>query len=226
MQVAFPDADVPATQLSLLRSLSPAAHVALGRALAPLRQEGVLIVGSGMTFHNMQGLMSCIGGGSSVGEIRERSGAFDAWLSDTLGVGGAAADVTPEERLQRLQRWADAPHGAWLCAAARCIEVATIFLRADAGVLAFSATQRATATRRRSTCCRCWWQRRRRAARPRSGRTRKRWAAARRCPPSSGGSAARVLYRQHSLARTRCCNRRLRRASPHSAPLSAEKGAT
>ena len=112
LQVAFPAADVPTTQLSLLRSLSPAAHVAMGRALAPLRDEGVLIVGSGMTFHNMQGLMSLMGGGSGAAAVRERSDAFDAWLSETLGVGAAAADVTPEERLQRLQRWADAPNGA------------------------------------------------------------------------------------------------------------------
>ena len=112
LQVAFPAADVPATQLSLLRSLSPAAHVAMGRALAPLRDEGVLIIGSGMTFHNMQGLMSLMGGGGGAAAVRERSDACDAWLSETLGVGEAAADVTPEERLQRLQRWADAPNGA------------------------------------------------------------------------------------------------------------------
>ena len=117
LQVAFPAADVPTTQLSLLSSLSPAAHISLGRALAPLRDEGVLIVGSGMTFHNMQGFMSLMGGGGGGNEtMRQRSDAFDAWLSDTLGVGAAAADVTPEERLQRLQRWADAPNGACLCA--------------------------------------------------------------------------------------------------------------
>ena len=119
LQVAFPQADVPATQLSLLHSMSPAAHVAMGRALAPLRDEGVLIVGSGMTYHNMQGLMSCILGGDDVSALRNKSDAFDAWLSDTLGVGAAASSATPDERLQRLQRWTDAPHGAWPAGALR-----------------------------------------------------------------------------------------------------------
>ena len=117
LQVAFPQADVPATQLSLLRSMSPAAHVAMGKALAPLRDEGVLIIGSGMTYHNMQGLMSCIQGGDDVSALRSKSDAFDAWLSNTLGVGAAASDATPEERLQRLQRWTDAPNGTWRCVA-------------------------------------------------------------------------------------------------------------
>ena len=55
--VAYPDAALPATQLSLLGSLDAAAHVALGAALAPLRDEGVLIIASCMTYHNMSGLM-------------------------------------------------------------------------------------------------------------------------------------------------------------------------
>jgi aromatic ring-opening dioxygenase catalytic subunit (LigB family) len=56
LKVAFPDADVPVLQLSLLQSLDAGrARGELGRALAPLRDEGVLIVGSGMSYHNMRG---------------------------------------------------------------------------------------------------------------------------------------------------------------------------
>jgi hypothetical protein len=58
LMVSFPAADIPTTQLSLLRSLDPRAHLALGAALAPLRDEGVLVIGSAMSYHNMRGLMA------------------------------------------------------------------------------------------------------------------------------------------------------------------------
>ena len=182
LQVAFPQADVPATQLSLLRSMSPAAHVAMGRALAPLRDEGVLIVGSGMTYHNMSGLMSCIQGGDDVSALRNKSEAFDTWLSDTLGVGAAAANATPDERLQRLQRWTEAPHGAWQRALRRAVHI-----RLLTSSLAPCAAQRASATRARSICCRCLSPPARQRARPRSGRTQRRWAKARASRRTSGG---------------------------------------
>jgi aromatic ring-opening dioxygenase catalytic subunit (LigB family) len=54
MQVMYPKADVPTYQVSLKAGYEPATHWALGKALAPLREEGVLIVGSGLSYHNLR----------------------------------------------------------------------------------------------------------------------------------------------------------------------------
>ena len=93
LMVAFPAADIPVLQLSLLGSLDAAAHVALGRALAPLRGEGVLIVGSGMSYHNMRGYRDPASGPIAA--------EFDRWLTDTLA-------LQAPERNARLADWATA----------------------------------------------------------------------------------------------------------------------
>ncbi|GLW92155.1 hypothetical protein Aglo03_29710 [Actinokineospora globicatena] len=51
----FPDADVPVLQISM-PTLDPATLVSIGRKLAPLRDEGILIIGSGFFTHNLSGL--------------------------------------------------------------------------------------------------------------------------------------------------------------------------
>ena len=100
-KLTYPDAEIPTVQLSLLKSLDPAAHLALGRALTPLRDEGVLIVGSGMSFHNMGAFRHARG--STAGDRFHAEGdAFDAWLRDAV-----AQD--PAERTRRLTDWAAAP---------------------------------------------------------------------------------------------------------------------
>ena len=54
LKLMYPEADIPIVQLSLHESLNPAKHFEIGRALAPLRNEGCLIIGSGFIVHNMQ----------------------------------------------------------------------------------------------------------------------------------------------------------------------------
>lgn len=79
MLMAFPDANIPTIQLSMKAPLDAAEHMALGSALAPLRDEGVLIIGSGMSFHSIPRLM-----GRDVANSGLASHAFDSWLSETL----------------------------------------------------------------------------------------------------------------------------------------------
>jgi aromatic ring-opening dioxygenase catalytic subunit (LigB family) len=93
MAAIYPQADVPVVQLSLRRGLDPAEHLALGRALAPLRDENVLIVGSGLSYHNLRNFGP---------QAHEPSKAFDDWLAATV-------DAAPAQRVERLLDWSQAP---------------------------------------------------------------------------------------------------------------------
>jgi aromatic ring-opening dioxygenase catalytic subunit (LigB family) len=95
LKVMYPNADVPVVQLSLKRGLDPATHLAMGRALMALRSEGVLIVGSGLSYHNLRQFFSP----AAFGPSRE----FDAWLNGAL-LGGSPAD-----RTKLLTGWESAP---------------------------------------------------------------------------------------------------------------------
>jgi aromatic ring-opening dioxygenase catalytic subunit (LigB family) len=98
----YPDADVPVLTLSLRQDMDPAAHLAIGRALAPLRDEGVLIVGSGMSYHNLREFFS------ERPDTVATAEAFDGWLTD------AVEQPDPSLRDRALTGWANAP-GARAC---------------------------------------------------------------------------------------------------------------
>ncbi len=94
MLLMYPNAEIPVVQVSLRSDLDAEFHLALGEAIAPLRDQGVLIVGSGMSYHNM--------GRFGSPEAHADSIAFDDWLT-------SACTAEPARRRAALARWMDAP---------------------------------------------------------------------------------------------------------------------
>ncbi|HYH49346.1 MAG TPA: class III extradiol ring-cleavage dioxygenase [Acidimicrobiia bacterium] len=90
----WPDAEIPVVQLAVKQSFDPEEHLAVGRAVAPLRDEGILILGSGFSYHNLR----ITGPAGAV-----PSAEFDEWLATTI------LDSTPAERTARLREWEKAP---------------------------------------------------------------------------------------------------------------------
>ncbi len=80
LQLMYPDADIPVAQISVLRNGSPAEHEQMGRALASLRDEGVLIIGSGALTHNLSEWRSNDITTPAPGWVRE----FEVWMKDQL----------------------------------------------------------------------------------------------------------------------------------------------
>ena len=94
MKVMVPDADIPTMQLSLRADLDPTDHIRAGLALESLRDDGVLIVGSGMSFHNMRTLGA---------DVTRQGDLFDDALS------AAVTDPDPARRRARVAAWATLP---------------------------------------------------------------------------------------------------------------------
>ncbi|HRI76731.1 MAG TPA: class III extradiol ring-cleavage dioxygenase [Alphaproteobacteria bacterium] len=94
-KLIYPDADIPVVPLSLHENMDAEMHLKAGQALAPLRDDNVLIVGSGMSFHNLRLLMT---GRADTPE----AAAFDDWLTN-------AATATPLSRARQLANWESAP---------------------------------------------------------------------------------------------------------------------
>ncbi len=94
----YPQADIPIVQVSLKSNLNPVEHLAIGAALAPLRQQNILLVGSGLSYHNMEGMLS----GAYQPDPIPASVQFDQWLTHTC-------TLPPAQRNQALGQWQAAP---------------------------------------------------------------------------------------------------------------------
>ena len=105
LKIMYPDADIPCLQISLLDSLNPLAHIGLGQALAKMKEENILFLGSGFSFHNMKAFFL-----PSTAEIQEKNETFDKWLVNTC----SSREINENEREQRLIHW-DKAQGARFC---------------------------------------------------------------------------------------------------------------
>ena len=99
LKLMYPEADIPALQLSLLRGLDPTAHLALGRALRDLVAENILVIGSGFSFHNMRAF--AWDGNDAPDSANDD---FQNWLIDVC-----TGNMSQAEREQRLREWEQAP---------------------------------------------------------------------------------------------------------------------
>lgn len=91
----YPDAEIPVVSMSLKSTYNPAEHIQMGKALQELRQEGVLILGSGLSFHNMQKFFTPAAASISF--------EFGKWLQDTV------TEKNSSSRNKKLIDWEKAP---------------------------------------------------------------------------------------------------------------------
>jgi 4,5-DOPA dioxygenase extradiol len=99
LKLMYPQADIPALQLSLLRGLDSAAHIALGKALRELMKENILVIGSGFSFHNLREFF-----GHQIGASDPANDGFQNWLIEVC-----SSPMPQSEREQRLIEWEKAP---------------------------------------------------------------------------------------------------------------------
>lgn len=101
MMLVHPEAEIPVLQLSLLKGLDAGAHIRMGQALSALRDENILFIGSGMSFHNLQAVFA-----GPQPQLRAASDQFHEWLLRTM----ADTQITQEQRESALAQWDKAPY--------------------------------------------------------------------------------------------------------------------
>ncbi len=105
LKIMYPGADIPCLQLSLVKGLDPLEHIRIGKALAGLQEDALLVLGSGFSFHNLRAFFTPV-----TAETQAMNESFEGWLIDTCS--NQALDE--QARVQRLVRWQAAP-GAKYC---------------------------------------------------------------------------------------------------------------
>jgi aromatic ring-opening dioxygenase catalytic subunit (LigB family) len=100
LKLMYPRADIPVVQLSLVERLDTRLHLAIGKVLAPLRRQNVLILGSGFSFHNLRAFFS-----SGADALDPGNEAFQSWVVRTC----TDPSLSAEQREHELTGWESAP---------------------------------------------------------------------------------------------------------------------
>ena len=105
LKIMYPEANIPCIQLSLVNTLDPKQHIAIGRALQTLCRENILVIGSGFSFHNLEAFFA-----SDTSESHQLNHSFEEWLMKVC----SSRDYSEEERTEMLVHWSEA-EGARYC---------------------------------------------------------------------------------------------------------------
>jgi len=100
LKIMYPEANIPCVQVSLIKGLDSLEHIKLGEALGGLKEEGLLVIGSGFSFHNMRAFFA-----SPSKESQLKNESFEKWLVETC----TNRAISESERTQRLEYWESAP---------------------------------------------------------------------------------------------------------------------
>ena len=107
LMLMYPEADIPVAEISILNNLDPNEHIRIGKALCKLAYQGVFIIGSGMSFHNMSSFFS-----NPNQKTFEKNFSFNKYLVDIFT--NEEKYISKESRMEALEKWKSA-EGAKFC---------------------------------------------------------------------------------------------------------------
>ncbi len=101
LKLMYPNAHIPCTQLSLTIDLDPSFHIKIGHALASLKDDNILVLGSGFSFHNMTKF--------GIHTTDKKNIEFDQWLIDVC----TSRNLSKKQKEEQLIHWEKAPHARY-----------------------------------------------------------------------------------------------------------------